>query len=35
MFIVPCDANGDVYYQIVASGTDTLDAILQIWGYFL
>jgi len=35
MFIVPCDANGDVYYQIVASGTDTLDAILQVWGYFL
>ena len=35
MFIVPCDANGDVYYQIVASGTGTLDAILQVWGYFL
>ena len=35
MFIVPCDANGDVYYQIVASGTGTLDATIQIWGYFL
>jgi hypothetical protein len=33
--IVPCDANGDVYYQIVASGTGTLDATIQIWGYWL
>ena len=33
--IVPCDANGDVYYQVVASGTDTLDAIIEIWGYWL
>ena len=33
--IVPCDANGDVYYQIVASGTGTLDAIIEIWGYWL
>lgn len=33
--VVPCDENGDVYYQIVASGTDTLDAIIEIWGYWL
>lgn len=33
--IVPCDGNGDVYYQIVASGTGTLDAIIEIWGYWL
>lgn len=33
--IVPCDANGDVYFQVVASGAATLDAILQIWGYLL
>ena len=33
--IVPCDANGDVYYQITASGTGTLDAKLEIWGYWL
>ena len=33
--IVPCDENGDVYYQIVASGTGTLDAIIEIWGYWL
>ena len=35
MFIVPCDANGDVYYQIVASGAGTMDVTIQIWGYFL
>lgn len=33
--IVPCDANGDVYYQITASGTGTLDAFIEIWGYWL
>ena len=33
--IVPCDGNGDVYYQIVASGTGTLDAVIEIWGYWL
>lgn len=33
--VVPCDANGDVYYQITASGTGTLDAIIEIWGYWL
>ena len=30
---VPCDANGDIYYQIVASGAGTLDVYLQVWGY--
>ena len=33
--LVPCDANGDIYYQIVASGASTLDAILEIWGYWI
>lgn len=33
--VVPCDANGDVYYQIVASGTGTMDVTIQIWGYWL
>ena len=33
--IVPCDVNGDVYYQIVASGTGTLDAFIEIWGWWL
>ena len=34
-FIVPCDANGDIYYQCAASGVGTLDIFLQIWGYYL
>lgn len=33
--IVPCDANGDIYYQITASGTNTTDVWLTIWGYWL
>ena len=32
---VPCDANGDVYYQIIASGASTMDIYIQIWGYLL
>lgn len=33
--IVPCDANGDIYYQIKASGADTMDVWLEVWGYWL
>ena len=33
--IVPCDANGDIYYQIGASGAGTMDVWIQIWGYWL
>lgn len=33
--IVPCDANGDIYYQINASGASTMDIYLQIWGYVI
>jgi hypothetical protein len=33
--IVPCDANGDIYYQITASGTNTTDVWITIWGYWL
>jgi hypothetical protein len=35
MLVVPCDANGDIYYQTYASGAGTLDVYLMIWGYFL
>jgi len=35
LLIVPCDANGDIYYQIAASGTGTMDVHLRIWGYWL
>lgn len=31
--IVPCDANGDIYYQIAASGAGTFDVIIQVWGW--
>lgn len=33
--IVPCDSNGDIYYRCFASGSGTLDVILQIWGYWI
>ena len=33
--ICPCDANGDIYYQIVASGSGTMDCWIRIWGYWL
>lgn len=32
--IVPCDVNGDIYYQCTATGAGTLDVTLQIWGYW-
>ena len=28
-----CDANGNVYYQISASGAGTMQVIIYIWGY--
>jgi hypothetical protein len=33
--VCPCDTNGDLYYQSSASGSGTLDVIIQIWGYLL
>lgn len=33
--VCPCDANGDIYYQIVASGVGTMDCYIRIWGYWL
>lgn len=33
--VCPCDANGDIYYQIAASGAGTLDAWLEIVGYYI
>jgi hypothetical protein len=32
---VPCDSNGDFYYNIDASGTGTLDIYLRIYGYYI
>jgi hypothetical protein len=33
--VVPCDNNGDIYYEIAATGVNTFDVILQIWGWEL
>lgn len=30
---VNCNADGDIYYQCVASGANTLDVTMRIWGY--
>lgn len=35
MFIAGCDSNGDVYYQIYATGANTFDVYLSIWGYWI
>lgn len=33
--VVPCDENGDLYYNIIASGASTMDIYFEIWGYWL
>ena len=33
--ICPCDSNGDIYYQIKASGSATMDCYIRIWGYWV
>jgi hypothetical protein len=33
--ICNCDANGDIYYSLASSGTDTMDCWIYIWGYWL
>lgn len=33
--IVPCNPNGDIYYQISASGSATMDVYAEVWGYWL
>lgn len=35
MLIVPCDANGDIYYQIAATGSGTFDIYMSVWGYWI
>ena len=32
---IPCDANGDIFYQVVASGAGTMDITIQINGYYI
>ena len=33
--VVPCDTNGEIYYQVVAVGTGTMDCWVRSWGYWL
>ncbi len=33
--VVPCDSNGDIFYQIGASGVSTFDVCMQVIGYRL
>ena len=33
VLIVPCNADGDVYYQIAATGAGSMKVYIQIWGY--
>jgi len=33
--VCPCNADGDIYYRVSASGVGTLDAWVEIWGYQL
>lgn len=32
--VVPCDIDGNIYYQCLATGAGTLNVTLQIWGYW-
>lgn len=32
-YVVPCEGGGDIYYQVNASGSSTMDIWLEIWGY--
>jgi len=33
--IVPIDASGNIYYRCSASGSNTMQAWIRIWGYFI
>lgn len=33
--VVPCNVDGDVYYQILATGSGTMDVNFTIWGYLI
>ena len=32
---VPCNADGDVYIELFATGSGTLDVWIEIWGYWI
>ena len=33
--VIPTNENGDVYYRINASGTNTMDISIRVWGYWI
>ena len=33
--VVPCNADGDLYYRVQASGTNTMDVWMRILGYWI
>lgn len=33
--ICPCNVDGDIYYQVVASGASSMNIWFQIWGYWI
>ena len=33
--ICTCNIDGDIYYRINASGSNTMDVWLEIWGYYV
>lgn len=33
--MIMCNSDGDIYYNINASGTNTMDVIIRIWGYWI
>ncbi len=33
--VCPCNSDGDVYYQCVTSGTNSMGIFISIWGYWL
>jgi hypothetical protein len=33
--VIPCDVNGDIYYQTSASGASQMYIYLEIWGYWI
>ena len=35
MLTIPCNINGDIYYQIYASGAGTADVYIEIHGYWI
>lgn len=33
--IVPCNADGNIYYSLLASGASTMDVRIRVWGYMI